>query len=350
MSFLKEFTLSRSKKDLSPQLSTLSKLERTHLSKSIYQILDDMLMDLEGLTFSEHFTKKEQQVVFTFLSFLVHEGYSQVEQQLLAEKAGVSVPLIIQVRDKLVDLGIIQDVPVRRKGRQRANFYILVLHPNYLLITKYVQERFDVVLDIPSTFSQFFSQFFSQSKAEIPCVAKDEKHFEESNSFSCSNKKEMYKDIYEPVADLNNLSKVDQAPEVYASASGVPNKLVSELSIGLSTTQIVGVWKALTRTLHKYQAKYEMYEEIIIDAVRHSFTIYKAADPNVKARFNFAGCICGKTKEKIGAALEDKYMSNWKMWIAGQLKESHFLNSYEQATAQLLGLLRPNLSVPFNSY
>ncbi len=345
MSFLKEFTLTRSKKDLSPQLRSLSKVERTHLSKSIYTILDDLLLDLEGLTFTEHFTKKEQSVVFTFISYLVHEGYSQVEQQLLADKAGVSVPLVIQVRDKLVDLGILQDAPVRRKGRQRANFYVLVLHPNYLKISQYIHERFDILLSIPTIFSQYFSQLFSQHKSENPCPVRENEAFFASNSFTCPKEKEMYKDIYETVSQPIAMNKVEEEPKVYAAASGVPENLVAELANGLSTSQILHVWKSISRTLHKYQAAYGSYEDIVLEAVRHSFALYKAADNNTKKRFNFAGCICGKLKEKIKNGLEEKYMFNWKNWMAGEQKDAVFLSSYEQITAQLLGLFKaPSLS------
>uniref|UniRef100_UPI00402AA0A2 Replicase RepFR55 n=1 Tax=Bacillus sp. DX2.2 TaxID=3073452 RepID=UPI00402AA0A2 len=103
----------------------------------------------------------------TVLSYLVQEGYSQVKQDHISKKSGISKPIINYVFNWLQDLGVCQQIKVRRHGKIAPSVYILTMHNNYLKIIEYFKVKWAVAIDVCSTFTKLLKNKFSKKTAEV---------------------------------------------------------------------------------------------------------------------------------------------------------------------------------------
>ncbi|TKI88057.1 Replicase RepFR55, partial [Bacillus wiedmannii] len=133
---LRNFLLSRAKAELSPHISHLSK-KTGAINQSIKKVttyIDNIVLEYEGVTTKDYLTKRKYEALETVLSYLVQEGYSQVRQEHISKKSGISKPVINYVLTWLQDLGVCQQIKVRRHGKIAPSIYILTIHNNYLKI------------------------------------------------------------------------------------------------------------------------------------------------------------------------------------------------------------------------
>ncbi|BCC15037.1 hypothetical protein BC30048_p2049 (plasmid) [Bacillus cereus] len=164
---LKDFLLSRAKVELSPQLNHLSKTPGT-INKAIKKVIaeiDAIVLENEGSSTKEYLkTKRRYQALETVLSFLVREGYSQVRQDYISKKSGISKPLINDVLAWLEDLGVCQQIKTRRHGKKAPSIYILTLHNNYLKIVEYFRTKWALLIEVTSTFTELLTKKVTQKE------------------------------------------------------------------------------------------------------------------------------------------------------------------------------------------
>lgn len=60
--------------------------------------------------------------------------------------------------ESLQDLGVCQQIKVRRHGKIAPSIYILTIHNNYLKIIKYFKIKWALTIDVCSTFTKFLSE------------------------------------------------------------------------------------------------------------------------------------------------------------------------------------------------
>ncbi|WP_242311278.1 Replicase RepFR55 [Bacillus cereus group sp. BfR-BA-01331] len=165
---LNNFLLSRAKAELSPRIKHLSKSPGT-INQSIKKVttyIDNIVHEDEGVTTRDYLTKRQFEAFETVLSYLVQEGYSQVKQDRISKKSGISKPVINFVFNWLQDLGVCQQIKVRRHGKIAPSVYILTIHNNYLKIIEYFKVKWALAIDICSTFTEFLKKKTSQEKSE----------------------------------------------------------------------------------------------------------------------------------------------------------------------------------------
>ncbi|MEB9370469.1 Replicase RepFR55 [Bacillus cereus] len=165
---LNNFLLSRAKAELSPRIKHLSKTPGA-INQSIKQVttyIDKIVHKYEGVTTKDYLTKRKYEALETVLSYLVQEGYSQVKQDHISKKSGISKPVINFVFNWLQDLGVCQQIKVRRHGKIAPSVYILTIHNNYLKIIEYFKVKWALAIDICSTFTKFLKKKTSKEKSE----------------------------------------------------------------------------------------------------------------------------------------------------------------------------------------
>lgn len=157
---LQNFLLSKAKTDLSRRIKHLSKTPGT-INQAIKQVttyIDNIVLDCEGDTTKDYLTPRKYEALETVLSYLVQEGYSQVKQDQISKKSGISKPIINYVFNWLQDLGVCQQIKVRRHGKIAPSIYILTLHNNYLKIIEYFKVKWDLAIDVCSTFTEILKK------------------------------------------------------------------------------------------------------------------------------------------------------------------------------------------------
>ncbi|PET96553.1 Replicase RepFR55 [Bacillus cereus] len=157
---LHNFLLSRAKAELSPRIKHTSKIPGAinQAIKKVTTYIDNIVLECEGLTTKDYLTPRKYEALETVLSYLVQEGYSQVKQGHISKKSGISKPVINYVLTWLQDLGICQQIKVRRHGKIAPSIYILTIHNNYLKIIEYFKIKWAVAIDVCSTFTEFLSE------------------------------------------------------------------------------------------------------------------------------------------------------------------------------------------------
>lgn len=160
----RNFLLSRAKTELSPHIHHLSKTPGAinQEIKKIISYIDSIVLECEGATTKDYLTKRKYEALETVLSYLVQEGYSQVRQEHISKKSGISKPIINYVFNWLQDLGVSQQIKVRRHGKIAPSIYILTIHNNYLKIVEYFKIKWAVAIDVCATFTRFLKNKISK--------------------------------------------------------------------------------------------------------------------------------------------------------------------------------------------
>ncbi|ARJ25637.1 Replicase RepFR55 (plasmid) [Bacillus mycoides] len=166
---LNNFLLSKAKRELSPQLYRLPKGKTGAINqavKSVIKDIDSILLNLENVTTKEFFEKtpRRYEALEVVLSYLVQEGFSQVRQERISKKSGISVPLINFILKWLEDLEVCHQIKTRRHNKIAPSIYILSLHNNYLKIIEYFKLKWALTIDIFSTFTEFLSKKIGKKK------------------------------------------------------------------------------------------------------------------------------------------------------------------------------------------
>lgn len=202
---LKNFLLSKAKKELSPRLNHLSNKTGSvnRAIKKVIKEIDNIILDLEGITTKEYLvTPRKYQALETVLSFLVHEGYSQVKQDTLSKKSGISKPLINEIIAWLEDIGVCQQIKTRYGGKKAPSVYILTIHSNYMDIISYFRNKWALAIEITNTFSKALQEkVFSKRKTEEPKKEDPQKCVQGISHF-----------------DLNTTPEIPEILEVHASS------------------------------------------------------------------------------------------------------------------------------------
>lgn len=161
---LRNFLLSRAKAELSPHIHHLPKTPGAinQAIKKITSYIDSVVLECEGATTKDYLTKRKYEALETVLSYLVQEGYSQVRQEHISKKSGISKPIINYVFNWLRDLGVCQQIKVRRHGKIAPSVYILTIHNNYLKIIEYFKIKWAVAIDVCATFTRFLKNKISK--------------------------------------------------------------------------------------------------------------------------------------------------------------------------------------------
>lgn len=166
---LQNFLLSRAKRELSPQLYRIPKCKTGAINKAVKSVIkdiDSILFECEGKTTKEYFEKtpRRYEALETVLSYLVQEGFSQVRQERISQKSGISVPLINFILNWLEDLQVCHQIKTRRHNKIAPSIYILSLHNNYLKIIEYFKQKWALSINIFSTFTDFLSKKIGKKK------------------------------------------------------------------------------------------------------------------------------------------------------------------------------------------
>ncbi|OOR03997.1 Replicase RepFR55 [Bacillus mycoides] len=166
---LTNFLLSTAKRELSHQLYRLPKGKKGVINQAVQNVIkdiDSILFECEGKTTKEFFEKtpRRYEALEVVLSYLVHEGYSQVKQEQISQKSGISVPLINFILKWLEDLEVCHQIKTRRHNKIAPSIYILSLHNNYLKIIEYFKQKWALTINIFSTFTEFLSKKIVKNK------------------------------------------------------------------------------------------------------------------------------------------------------------------------------------------
>lgn len=159
---IKNFLLSKAKRELSPQLTHLSgktgKVNRA--VKKVIKEIDSLLLENEELSIETISiqTPRRYKALQTILSFLVHEGFSCAKQETIAKKAGVSKPLVNNAFSWLESLGLCQQIKTRVAGKKGPSVYILTIHNNYLDILSYFKQKWHITIEAFETVSKLFQK------------------------------------------------------------------------------------------------------------------------------------------------------------------------------------------------
>lgn len=183
---LRNFLLSRAKAELSPHIHHLSKTPGA-INQSIKKVttyIDSIVLECEGVTTRDYLTKRKYEALETVLSYLVQEGYSQVKQDHICKKSGISKPIINYVFNWLQDLGVCQQIKVRRHGKIAPSVYILTIHNNYLKIVEYFKINWAVAINVCSTFTRFLKNKINKKSDITDLEVMQKNNFKPS---SCRN-------------------------------------------------------------------------------------------------------------------------------------------------------------------
>ncbi|PGN46138.1 Replicase RepFR55 [Bacillus cereus] len=163
---LNNFLLSTAKRELSPNLVHVPTGAINKSVKKVIKSIDIILFEYEGKTTKEYFeqTPRRYKALEVVLSYLVQEGYSQMRQNQISEKSGISVPIINFILNWLEDLEVCHQIKTRRHGKIAPSIYILSLNTNYLKIIEYFKQKWAFSIDIFSTFTKFLSKKLSKKQ------------------------------------------------------------------------------------------------------------------------------------------------------------------------------------------
>lgn len=175
---LNNFLLSTAKRELSPHLVHVPQGAINKTVQKVIKAIDTILLETEGKTTKDFFiqTPRRYKALEVVLSYLVQEGYSQMRQNQISEKSGISVPIINFILNWLEDLEVCHQIKTRRHGKIAPSIYILSLNTNYLKIIEYFKQKWAFSIDIFSTFTKFLSKRLSKKQeksteqAEKPTV------------------------------------------------------------------------------------------------------------------------------------------------------------------------------------
>ncbi|MBG9577913.1 Replicase RepFR55, partial [Bacillus thuringiensis] len=136
-----------------PQLYRIPKCKTGAINKAVKSVIkdiDSILFECEGKTTKEYFEKtpRRYEALETVLSYLVQEGFSQVRQERISQKSGISVPLINFILNWLEDLQVCHQIKTRRHNKIAPSIYILSLHNNYLKIIEYFKQKWALSINI----------------------------------------------------------------------------------------------------------------------------------------------------------------------------------------------------------
>lgn len=222
---LHNFLLSRAKAELSPRIKHLSKTPGA-INQSIKKVttyIDNIVFEHEGVTTKDYLTKRKYEALETVLSYLVQEGYSQVKQDHISKKSGISKPLINYVFNWLQDLGVCQQIKVRRHGKIAPSVYILTIHNNYLKIIEYFKVKWALAIEVCSTFTRFLKNKISKKNVATNQDNMQKNKLETSSSLDLFNIEEQSKSAadyeakekYNRLQDLNDYLSDDQKKAYY---------------------------------------------------------------------------------------------------------------------------------------
>ncbi|MBG9510586.1 Replicase RepFR55 [Bacillus thuringiensis] len=175
---LNNFLLSTAKRELSPHLVHVPRGAINKTVQKVIKNIDIILFEHEGKTTKDFFiqTPRRYKALEVVLSYLVQEGYSQMRQNQISEKSGISVPIINFILNWLEDLEVCHQIKTRRHGKIAPSIYILSLNTNYLKIIEYFKQKWAFSIDMFSTFTKFLSKRLSKKQeksteqAEKPTV------------------------------------------------------------------------------------------------------------------------------------------------------------------------------------
>ncbi|HDR8112149.1 TPA: Replicase RepFR55 [Bacillus cereus] len=165
---LNNFLLSTAKRELSPHLVHVPRGAINKTVQKVIKNIDIILFDCEGKTTKEYFvqTPRRYQALEVVLSYLVQEGFSQMRQDQISKKSGISVPIINFILKWLEDLEVCHQIKTRRHGKKAPSIYILSLNTNYLKIIEYFKQKWAFSIDMFSTFTKFLSKKLSKKQEQ----------------------------------------------------------------------------------------------------------------------------------------------------------------------------------------
>ncbi|PGV98339.1 Replicase RepFR55 [Bacillus cereus] len=175
---LNNFLLSKAKRELSPHLVHVPRGAINKTVQKVIKNIDIILFEHEGKTTKDFFiqTPRRYKALEVVLSYLVQEGYSQMKQEQISQKSGISIPIINFILKWLEDLEVCHQIKTRRHGKIAPSIYILSLNTNYLKIIEYFKQKWAFSINIFSTFTKFLSKKLSKKQeksteqAETPTV------------------------------------------------------------------------------------------------------------------------------------------------------------------------------------
>ncbi|AWC30912.1 hypothetical protein CG477_022490 (plasmid) [Bacillus cytotoxicus] len=223
---LKNFLLSKAKRELSPQLDRIS-TKPGNINKAVKKILkeiDSILLEEQGFTTEDISlqTPRKYKGLETILSYLVHEGFSCVKQDVIAQKAGISKPLINETLSWLEKLGICQQIRNRKAGKKGPSVYILTIHNNYQKIIDYFKHKWHLAIEITETISNLIFKWtlLKEKKEEVT----DEQVDTDPKQEEANEQSEEPKDYFARKEDFNEyLSKDQQRAWHYIMSSPFTN-------------------------------------------------------------------------------------------------------------------------------
>ncbi|WP_410991029.1 Replicase RepFR55 [Bacillus cereus] len=220
---LTNFLLSTAKRELSPQLYRIPKCKTGAINqavKSVIKDIDNILLNLENVTTKKYFEKtpRRYEALETVLSYLVQEGFSQVRQEQISQKSGISVPLINFILNWLEDLEVCHQIKTRRHNKIAPSIYILSLHNNYLKIIEYFKQKWALTIDIFSTFTEFLSKKINKKQK------KDSNNSEDTPISTCHGF-----DLFTPIEETVEVEVEEQENEEQETNSDEDKKLETSL-------------------------------------------------------------------------------------------------------------------------
>lgn len=128
---LNNFLLSTAKRELSPHLVHVPRGAINKTVQKVIKNIDIILFEHEGKTTKDFFiqTPRRYQALEVVLSYLVQEGYSQMKQEQISQKSGISIPIINFILKWLEDLEVCHQIKTRRHGKIAPSIYILGVPP-----------------------------------------------------------------------------------------------------------------------------------------------------------------------------------------------------------------------------
>ncbi|KYG33472.1 hypothetical protein [Priestia endophytica] len=324
MQKIKNFLLSRTKSELKSSIKHFKGKELTKLVDSTLKVIEEEIYETEGVSLSEHLNSSTQyRCVRKLISWFAQEGFSQMKQTTMASNLEVSRPTLQKAINLLVELQIVHRLHHRRQGRNAPCVYVLVHHPNYLKVVEHFKMKQAYELEISPLYTERFTKDFTldftEQESEISCESKVEEPEKSPNRVNEVNLKKKDLIVYKEspnsdvVQEINKeTEKNDQdiefkeyyeQTEIYAENAGVPTELVARLKV-LGTSELLKVWQSIKNTFKKYNLNPTQYLEVISMSITDAIKVYKYYQGKVSVsgkelNFNFAGCICGKIKQRV---------------------------------------------------